>query len=134
MTSEVPTPSVADYVQLTDGWLNWPSVQGVLSLTGDYADGVVSENAGGIDIQLHEYIVSPDWDILPIGGGSSSGGGGTDTHNALDGLQGGDSGAGEYFHLSQLELDKVNSRSVDGGHASDTYLPEQSIDGGTASG
>ena len=59
---------------------------------------------------------------------------GTDTHNALDGLQGGDSGAGEYFHLSQLELDRVNSRNIDGGHASDTYLFDQNIDGGDANG
>ena len=55
---------------------------------------------------------------------------GTDTHNALDGLQGGDSGAGEYFHLSQLELDKVNSRNIDGGNPDSVYLSSQHINGG----
>ena len=50
-------------------------------------------------------------------------------HNDTNQIQGGQTD--EYFHLTQLQLDRVNSRNIDGGNPDSVYLPSQHINGGT---
>jgi len=88
MTALVPIPGTTSYVTLTDGFLSFPSVQGAISLTGAFVDVTYDNTAYGFDVELQDYTVSEDWDVVAISGGggaSSSGTGGEVGEAPIDG-------------------------------------------------
>jgi hypothetical protein len=73
-TTETATPITV--LSDPDYWLADGRVAGLYSIDG--GDWAATDDAYGIDIQIQEVSVSPDWDVMSRMGGSGGGGGGGD--------------------------------------------------------
>lgn len=78
-----PGPQPTEYVRIVDHFLGNPNVRGLFGVDG--ATPAEDDNAYGVDIQVQEASVSPDWDYVAFSGAGTSGGGGggVDTFDAL---------------------------------------------------
>lgn len=62
------TASAIDYVHITDHYVSNSAIRGFKSL-GAYDDLTLDDDAYGVDIQIQNAVISPDWDpvFLPTG-------------------------------------------------------------------
>lgn len=56
-------PAAIEYVEIVNGWVPYPTIQGLFSIT-DYANAIVNENVYGIDVLIQPMDLSPDWEIM----------------------------------------------------------------------
>ena len=128
-----------------DYWLTgqptFATIQGMYIVDGAYVDIVPDNTARGTDVEFQAAYVPTEWSVKVLSEGGGAAGAGSFTPALFEGA-----GSTGYVPDPITENGLVLSdsgawvsggggdRNVDGGRADSIYLPEQNLDGGTASG
>jgi len=96
---EIPLSAPTTYNVFSNHYAADPSLAGYLAFDA-VGGGVVGDDAHGADIQVQEYTVSPDWDILAVSGGGGGSGGG-------------DSFSGDHDDLTNVTTSQHHTRYTD---------------------